>query len=78
MAKARKLRRAKKGKRARLSAAQLVQPGMAAEGGIPGVAAGSPEELREEYGYVAADVKRAGIIAAGLVVVLVALAFVLV
>lgn len=79
---AKKSRRArKKGAQAiRLSSAQLVQPDTDR---ARGHAVGAPEEprqprlpdLREEYRYVIADLRRIGILAAVMLVVLVAVAF---
>ena len=80
---AKKPRRARrKGAHAiRLSSAQLVQPDTDRAGGP---AIGAPVEppqsrlpdLREEYQYVIADLRRIGILAAAMLVVLVAVAFV--
>jgi hypothetical protein len=71
---AKKSRRVKKkGRQVRLSPTQMVRPG-AAE--MPDVSAAAPtplpSDLREEYRYVIADLKRIGIIAATMLVVLIA------
>ncbi|MBC7226598.1 MAG: hypothetical protein H5T61_05135 [Thermoflexales bacterium] len=69
----------------RLSAAQLVQPGEQAAALAPAVAPQAPKasarafrDLREEYPYVVADLKRIAIIAAVMLVLLLGLAFLLV
>lgn len=81
---AKKSRRARnKGARAiRLSSAQLVQPDTDRTGGpVVGASEEPPQsrlpDLREEYRYVIADLRRIGILAAAMLVVLVAVAFVL-
>ena len=70
----------KKGRKVRLSETQLSKPGVeeTADGSpAPSRTAESAAELKEEYGYVAADLKRVAIIAGGLLVLVVALAVVL-
>ncbi len=69
----------------RLSAAQLVQPGEQAAAPAPAVAPQAPKaparvarDLREEYPYVVADLKRIAIIAAIMLAVMIGLAFLLV
>ena len=86
--KSRRVRR--KGQQVRLSAAQMVRPASpAAAGALTGAAEAAERaavaapraprlaDLREEYRYVIADLKRIGIIAAAMLVVLVVLALVL-
>ncbi len=90
MAKKSKRKYGNKGKKRRLSAAQTYRP---AEGRAPQVAVKSTrrrrtvqvkhhipteEELAEEYRYVLTDLKRIGILALVMLVLLIALAFVLV
>jgi hypothetical protein len=75
---AKKTRR-KKRRQIRLSAAQLAQPG--ATDAVDGGATLAPTEgksLREEYGYVVADLKRMGIAAAAALTVVIVLVIVLV
>lgn len=70
----------KKGRKVRLSETQLSRPGVqeTADGSLAPTNTAEPAaELAEEYGYVAADLKRVAIIAGGLLVVAVALAVVL-
>lgn len=82
---AKKSRRTRKHTRpvVRLSPSQIVrEPSVTAVGAGPTtLAAARPEprevDLREEYRYVVADLKRIGIIAAVMLAVLIALAFVL-
>lgn len=60
----------------RLSPSQMVQPGMEAEAtASPGNTSSSA--LQDEYRYVIADLKRIGIIAVAMLVILIALALVL-
>ncbi len=79
-----KTRRARsKGSRApvRLSPSQLVRPIAAEPSAAPRPVAPAepqPADLRDEYRYVVADLKRIGVIAAVMLAVLVVLAFVLV
>jgi hypothetical protein len=78
--KARKKR--KRSKTPRLSAAQLVQPGEEVTPSRPTPTArttpAQPSDLREEYHYVMADLKRIAIIAAVMLVVMIGLALLLV
>ena len=80
---AKKSRRArKKGRRARLSPAQMVQPGASADVAVSAPAghvqsASQLHDLREEYRYVIADLKRIAVIAVVMLVALVALALLL-
>ena len=80
---AKKSRRVRKqGRPARLSAAQMVQPGVGTAADVPVVAAPvqpvpKGSDLGEEYHYVIADLKRIGIIAAAMLAVLVVLALLL-
>jgi len=80
---AKKSRRVRKqGRPARLSPAQMTQPeaGRAADKPIvatPVQSAPKVSDLREEYRYVITDLKRIGIIAAAMLVVLIALALLL-
>jgi len=72
----------KKGRRIHLSPAQMVQPGLDKIADAPleaALAQPAPQasDLREEYRYVIADLKRIGIIAVGMLAVLIALAFLL-
>lgn len=69
----------------RLSAAQLVQPGEPAAALAPAGVHQAPKtpvrasrDLREEYPYVVADLKRIGIIAAVMLALMIGLAFLLV
>lgn len=69
----------------RLSAAQLVQPGEQAAALAPAAVPQAPKasarvlrDLREEYPYVVADLKRIAIIAAVMLVLMLGLAFLLV
>jgi hypothetical protein len=76
---AKKSRRAsKKDHSVRLSPAQMVQPGTAetpsASPTIRARSAMQAPDLQEEYRYVITDLKRIGVIAAAMLVVLVALA----
>lgn len=77
---AKKSRRVKR-RRVRLSPAQMVQPGMdeAVNAAFDDVQARpvSEDDLQEPYRYVFADLKRIGIIAAEMLVVLVVVAFLL-
>jgi len=80
---AKKSRRVKKkGRRVRLSPAQMVQPGVGEVADAPLVAtparpAPKVSDLREEYRYVIADLKRIGVIAVVMLAVLIILALVL-
>jgi len=72
----------KKGRQVRLSPAQMVQPGLdeIANASLEAALVQSVPQttnLEEEYRYVIADLKRIGIIAVGMLVVLIALAFLL-
>jgi hypothetical protein len=72
----------KKGRQVRLSPTQMAQPGMgeavnAATGGVQARPESEGNGLQEPYRYVVADLKRMGIIAAEILVVLVVLAFLL-
>ncbi len=81
-----KSRRRRRTSRPRLSPAQMVQPGE--QTASPKTTAGSPavfpsparalRDLREEYPYVAADLKRIAVIAAVMLVILIGLAMLLV
>ena len=80
---AKKSRRVRKqGRQVRLSASQMVQP---AVGEVADVAravtqaqpTSKESDLREEYRYVITDLKRIGVIAAGMLAVLIVLAFLL-
>ena len=77
---AKKSRRGKrKGQPARLSSAQMVQPGAGEMTNGPfGAASGHPApqapDLQDEYRYVIADLRRIGIIAMVMLALLVALA----
>ncbi|MFN3762708.1 MAG: hypothetical protein ACK4WK_05825 [Anaerolineae bacterium] len=69
----------------RLSAAQLVQPGEQAAAPAPAAVHPAPKasarvlrDLREEYPYVVADLKRIAIIAAVMLILMLGLAFLLV
>jgi hypothetical protein len=75
---AKKNRRVKK-RDVRLSSAQLVRPSRSEAAVAPGSTgeSGGPASLREEYRYVIADLKRIGLIALGMVALLIALAFLL-
>ena len=69
----------KKSRPVRLSPAQMVQPGRAESPSVSSVttrarSATKAPDLQEEYRYVITDLKRIGIIAAAMLVVLVALA----
>jgi hypothetical protein len=80
---AKKSRRVRKKERqVRLSPAQMVHPGASEAVGTPLVAAPARpapkvSDLREEYRYVIADLKRIGIIAVAMLTVLIVLAFLL-
>lgn len=80
---AKKSRRVRKqGQAVRLSAAQMVQPGMDEVIEMSSVAvsarpATQASDLREEYRYVIADLKRIGAIALAMLAVLIVLAFLL-
>ena len=80
---AKKSRRVKKkGGQVRLSPAQMMQPGMGEVTDAPLVAAPAQSasqvsDLREEYRYVIADLKRIGVIAVAMLAVLIALALLL-
>ncbi len=74
----------KKGRQVRLSPAQMVQPGMGevADAPPPTAVPARPvvpqeSDLREEYRYVVADLKRIGVIALAMLAVLIALALLL-
>ena len=72
----------KKGQKTRLTAAQLVQPGMDEGTEVPTVvtparSASREVDLREEYHYVITDLKRIGIIAVVMLGILVGLALLL-
>jgi hypothetical protein len=72
----------KKGRGVRLSEAQMLRPGTGEMSIAPTVAVQArpvvrTSDLREEYRYVITDLKRIGVIAAAMLVVLVALAFLL-
>ncbi|MCX7855595.1 MAG: hypothetical protein N2556_06435 [Anaerolineae bacterium] len=80
-----KSRRRRSISRPRLSAAQLVQPGEQAAVPVSAVVHQAPKvsarvlrDLREEYPYVVADLKRIAIIAAVMLVLMLGLAFLLV
>ena len=70
-------RAGRKNRRTRLSAAQLVQPG---EGALPvarelrKIDKAKAMDLKQEYRYVVADLKRIAILAAAMLVVLIVLA----
>jgi hypothetical protein len=80
---AKKSRRGRKKERqVRLSPTQMVQPGMSEVADAP--LAATPQgprprvsDLREEYRYVIADLKRIGVIAVAMLAMLTALAFLL-
>lgn len=79
---ARKSRRVKKGRQVRLSPTQMVQPGGRDAADVsPGFVQAYSEpkgvDLREEYRYVVADLRRIGVIAGAALAVLVVLALVL-
>jgi hypothetical protein len=80
---AKKSRRVRKhDKQVRLSAAQMIQPTVAKVGDSARAAtqaqpASKEADLGEEYHYVIADLKRIGIIAAGMLAVLTVLAYLL-
>jgi len=80
---AKKSRRAKKkGRQVRLSPAQMIRPEAGEVANVPpAVAPARPtskvSDLREEYRYVIADLKRIGIIAVAMSAVLIALALLL-
>ena len=80
---AKKSRRVKKkGRQVRLSPAQMAQPEMGEMANAPPVAAqarptAQVSDLREEYRYVITDLRRIGIIAVVMLVVLIALALLL-
>ena len=72
----------KKGRQVRLSSVQMAQPGMGDTAGAPPDVAqkhftSEGSDLREEYRYVATDLKRIGLIAVAVLVVLVVVALVL-
>ena len=72
----------KKGRQVRLSSVQMAQPGIAqAASARSDVAqehlASKGSDLREEYRYVAADLKRIGLISAAVLAALVVVALVL-
>lgn len=75
---AKKSRRKKR--QVRLSAAQLVQPGVieAADGSVVLAPAAEVLDLREKYGHVASDLKRMGITAAAALALVIVLVIVLV
>jgi hypothetical protein len=75
-------KKTKRGRRVRLSPAQMVQPGTGEMADAPLVVAPTRptlemSDLREEYHYVIADLKRIGIIAVAMLAVLVVLALLL-
>ena len=80
---AKKSRRVKKkGQAIRLSPAQMVQPGTGDVAEVAAVATRAQSrpqvaDLREEYRYVIADLKRIGIIALAMLAVLIVLALLL-
>jgi cell division protein FtsX len=80
---AKKSRRVRKqGREVRLSATQMVQPtvaevGNGARAAIQAQPASKEADLGEEYRYVIADLKRIGIIAVGMLAVLIVLAYLL-
>jgi len=80
---ARKSRRdRRKAREVRLSAAQLIQPRASADAAAPPAAARAQQaseapDLRQEYRYVIADLKRIAIIAVVMLAVLIALTLVL-
>ena len=80
---AKKSRRVRKKERqVRLSPTQMVQPGVSEAAGAPLATAPARSvprvsDLREEYRYVIADLKRIGIIAVAMLTVLIVLAFLL-
>lgn len=79
--KPRRVRKQQPRPQARLSASQLVQPRVSEPSVAPAAAAPlDPKEtdLRQEYRYVLTDLKRIGIIALIMLVVLLVLAFVLI
>jgi hypothetical protein len=74
---AKKSRRKKK-RQVRLSATQLAQPGVAkAVESRTVVSAAEAPDLREEYGYIFADLKRMSIVAAAALVLVIVLVLVL-
>jgi hypothetical protein len=75
---AKKSRRKKR--QVRLSAAQLVQPGVieAADGSVVLAPAAEVLDLREKYGHVTADLRRMGIAAAAALALVIVLVIVLV
>ena len=84
MAKKSRRARKKKGQQVRLSRAQMVQPGANQMAPVPTVAAAArpvpkaqTSDLQEEYRYVITDLKRIGLIALAMLVVLVVLALLL-
>ena len=76
---AKKSRRAKRQKQVRLSATQLMQPGVTAtvDGTLSTVTGQEVSDLREEYRHVAAELKRIGIIAAPILAVVIVLVLIL-
>lgn len=81
---AKKSRRVKRRQQVRLSPAQMVQPRVGEVAGISPVVAPTPanrvstaDDLREEYRYVLADLKRIGILAVAMLAVLITLALLL-
>ncbi len=71
-----------KGRKPRLSPAQMVRPGMneMAEPATPGASAesaGDASDLQQEYRYVLADLKRIGVIAVAMLAILIGLAVLL-
>ncbi len=79
---AKKSRRVKEGRKAALSAAQMVQPRVDETGDavvVRALAATVPQatNLQDEYRYVIADLKRIGVIAVAMLAVLVILALLL-
>lgn len=72
----------KKGRQVRLSSTQMAQPGIQEAAAAPLVATPArpvpkATDLREEYRYVVADLKRIGVIAVAMLAVLIVLAFLL-
>jgi hypothetical protein len=76
---AKKSRRAKKQKQVRLSATQLMQPGVTAtiDSTLGTVTGQEVPDLREEYRHVAAELRRIGIIAVPLLAVVIVLVLIL-
>jgi hypothetical protein len=76
---AKKSRRAKRQKQVRLSATQLMQPGVTGtvDGTLIAVTGQEVSDLREEYRHVAAELKRISIIAAPILAVVIVLVLIL-